>query len=338
MDLNYGDRDCLYFNQSNGNEVGIRKRFWLTKESLEDWEPEKSEAAKKLVTEDTVFSSRIEDSYKNAINLWEKLATKFSPLKKLKKIETAFQKVIDCIDTFWSQLSMKLVIGADDLVPVIVFIIRKAQVSKLYSQMQFIWHFSRDEYLNGKEGYAFTTFQIAVEYIFHPTNINRDGGEIRTLDRKSSVRRTISLHTSSKPGSFSPSKLHQKNLKKQFSFRLPKLSENISFKEAMADCRDIFQEFLEKENCADYLTLVEAITLFKMNPTLSFAEDIFNNYIGLSGAGLEIIIPGMREALLTKISTQQINDTLFDSIQQELLRLLETKLFPKFQKTLKELE
>ena len=88
-----------------------------------------------------------------------------SPRDKLGCIVHTFMDVIQCVSDFWDAHERDPVVSADDLVPIFSYVILKANVPRLYSEMNFIWEFASDSEMKGKYGYSFATFQIGVEVI-----------------------------------------------------------------------------------------------------------------------------------------------------------------------------
>jgi len=78
--------------------------------------------------------------------------------------------IIQCVTDFWDKFKKEPVVSADDLVPIFSYVVLKAKVPKLYSEMSFIWEFATDSELNGRYGYGFATFQIGVDIISNLNN------------------------------------------------------------------------------------------------------------------------------------------------------------------------
>lgn len=57
--------------------------------------------------------------------------------------------VIQCVTDFWDAYDRDPVVSADDLVPIFSYVILKAHVPKLYSEMNFIWEFATDSEMKG---------------------------------------------------------------------------------------------------------------------------------------------------------------------------------------------
>lgn len=119
------------------------------------------------------------EPYRRAIQTLRKISFLKSPRDKLGCILHTFMDVIQCVTDFWDVYERDPVVyvaqpltcfltlfrSADDLVPIFSYVILKAHVPKLYSEMNFIWEFATDSEMKGKYGYSFATFQIGVEVI-----------------------------------------------------------------------------------------------------------------------------------------------------------------------------
>jgi len=105
------------------------------------------------------------EPYRRAIQSLKKLSSLKSPRDKLGCILITFMDIIQCVTDFWEVHDREPVVGADDLVPIFSYVILKARVPKLYSEMSYIWEFATDAEMKGKYGYGFATFQIGVEVV-----------------------------------------------------------------------------------------------------------------------------------------------------------------------------
>jgi len=103
--------------------------------------------------------------YYRAIITLQQIIELKSPRDKLGCILQTFKDTIQCVSDYWDPLDREPVVGADDLVPIFAYVILKAQIPKLFSEMNFIWEFANDMEMNGKYGYGFATFQIGVEAV-----------------------------------------------------------------------------------------------------------------------------------------------------------------------------
>jgi len=123
--------------------------------------------------------------YYTAIKTLQKICDLKSPRDKLGCILQTFKDTIQCVSDYWEPRDREPVVGADDLVPIFAYVILRAQIPKLFSEMNFIWEFANDHEMNGKFGYGFATFQIGVEAVarLDDSIFNEKGG---TQDTQSS--------------------------------------------------------------------------------------------------------------------------------------------------------
>lgn len=108
------------------------------------------------------------DPYRPAYALLRSLPKKRSPREKLECIVKVLNLTVKCIEDFWKNEGRSIVVGADDLLPIFTYVIAKASVPDLPSEILYINEFSLEKTLKGKYSYALTTFQMAVnsfEYI-----------------------------------------------------------------------------------------------------------------------------------------------------------------------------
>jgi len=105
------------------------------------------------------------EPYRRAIQSLKKLSHLKSPRDKLGCILITFMDIIQCVTDFWEVHGREPIVGADDLVPIFSYVILKARVPKLFSEMSYIWEFATDTEMKGKYGYGFATFQIGVQVI-----------------------------------------------------------------------------------------------------------------------------------------------------------------------------
>ncbi|CCD63168.1 Receptor-mediated endocytosis protein 6 [Caenorhabditis elegans] len=71
----------------------------------------------------------------------------------------------DVINNLVALSSKNAVASADDLTPVLVFVIIKANPRALLSNVQFVETFAGDRIESGRDAYYWVNFKSAVEYI-----------------------------------------------------------------------------------------------------------------------------------------------------------------------------
>jgi len=105
--------------------------------------------------------------YQKAIDMLKKLPYQTSPKLKLELTMDTLQTTLQCVSEFWILHGKTVNLGADDLVPIFAYVILKAAIPNIYSEVAIISHFLESDILKGKFGYCFATFQIGIEIVMH---------------------------------------------------------------------------------------------------------------------------------------------------------------------------
>lgn len=116
---------------------------------------------------DSIHSSRLRDLpkinfYKPAYHVLRRLRNQKSPREKLECLIEVLDSIVKCVGSFYGN-NEKIVVGADDLIPIVTYIIAKAAIPELLWELDYIYEFSTEACVRGKFGYALATFQIATE-------------------------------------------------------------------------------------------------------------------------------------------------------------------------------
>ena len=88
-----------------------------------------------------------------------------TPREKIETMARALSYVATAVDEFWAPKSKKVIVGADDLVPIFSYVVALAKVPNIYSEMTYALEFSLESSLRGKYGYSIATLQICVEHV-----------------------------------------------------------------------------------------------------------------------------------------------------------------------------
>lgn len=115
------------------------------------------------------------DYYKPAYALLRTLPQKKSPRQKAVCLSKVMDKIVQCINEFWSPFNKKFNIIADDLVPILTYIIAKSEIPSINGELNYMIEFSNERSVNGKLSYSLATFQIAADslkYIEKQENID----------------------------------------------------------------------------------------------------------------------------------------------------------------------
>jgi len=110
---------------------------------------------------DIAQEHRNEDMWKIAMEALESVNSFRAPSEKL-------ECLIDCmkiIENVLSLVSSKSGLGADETLPIIIYVTIKSQPSRLYSNLNFISKFTHPNKMIGLKGFAFGQFQCAASFI-----------------------------------------------------------------------------------------------------------------------------------------------------------------------------
>ncbi|RDD45065.1 Alsin [Trichoplax sp. H2] len=123
-------------------KLGINKKFRLIPEKDENGEPNECENCL---------------HYTDAISTLQQISTKFSPMQKLLVVKDCFSEIFKAVDTFWNDSGTLK--AMDDILPVFHFVVVRAEISQLGSEILFIQNMVDDSVLLGELDMMFTTLQ-----------------------------------------------------------------------------------------------------------------------------------------------------------------------------------
>ncbi|XP_078688486.1 VPS9 domain-containing protein 1-like isoform X2 [Branchiostoma floridae x Branchiostoma belcheri] len=106
--------------------------------------------------------------YKPAVNELRTVTSCNSPISKLECIVRTCRAVCECADHDTSEGAGQKTaasIGADDLLPLLSYVILQSELPQLMSECHSMEVFIREGYLLGEEGYCLTTLQTALDYV-----------------------------------------------------------------------------------------------------------------------------------------------------------------------------
>lgn len=107
--------------------------------------------------------------YYKAIEKLKELEKQFSPLRKLGVIVQCSRILCECVDEYWKNDSTvskdDLVISADQILSIFLYIVLKARIPCLAGHVQMICEFGRKIVQNGSMGYYVTTLEACVEQV-----------------------------------------------------------------------------------------------------------------------------------------------------------------------------
>ncbi|XP_065051875.1 alsin-like [Rhopilema esculentum] len=121
--------------------LGVNRKFLLCKFEEETKEP--------IIGD--------EPPYKTSIAELDNLITKYSPMEKIEVIRRSFAKIHEEVNNFWK--GEKKIVAMDDLFPVFQYVVTRARVPHLGSEVQFIEDMVDPSHLVGEMGHMVTTLK-----------------------------------------------------------------------------------------------------------------------------------------------------------------------------------
>lgn len=107
-----------------------------------------------------------EVGYAKAISKLRELECNYSPLKKLDIIIATTRLICECVDDYWKDDATmnkeNLVIDADQILSIFLYIVIKAKVLNLKGHVNLIYDFGRKMIQNGQMGYYVTTIEACI--------------------------------------------------------------------------------------------------------------------------------------------------------------------------------
>ena len=107
-----------------------------------------------------------EVGYAKAISKLRELECSYSPLKKLEIIIATTRLICECVDDYWkddpSMNRENLVIDADQVLSIFLYIVIKAKIINLKGHVNLIYDFGRKIIQNGQMGYYVTTIEACI--------------------------------------------------------------------------------------------------------------------------------------------------------------------------------
>ncbi|XP_078256905.1 VPS9 domain-containing protein 1 isoform X1 [Rhinoraja longicauda] len=117
-------------------------------------------------------SASSNDSYPYEVAVKElRLITKeYCPQKKLECIVRTLRLICECAEYYCNSneagaIHVTSAIGADDLLPILSYVVLKCDITQLVSECAALEEFIHEGYLIGEEGYCLTSMQSALSYV-----------------------------------------------------------------------------------------------------------------------------------------------------------------------------
>ncbi|XP_056381965.1 VPS9 domain-containing protein 1 isoform X1 [Hyla sarda] len=111
-----------------------------------------------------LYPEDIKEPYKAAVEDLEQLPHQCSPQRKLECIVRTMRVICECAEEY-CPVPGTAAIGADDLLPILAFVLLKSHMSHLLSECAALEEFIHEGYLIGEEGYCLTSLQSALAYL-----------------------------------------------------------------------------------------------------------------------------------------------------------------------------
>ncbi|XP_064610731.1 VPS9 domain-containing protein 1-like [Liolophura sinensis] len=108
--------------------------------------------------------------YRPAITELRRVSDSFSPLNKLECLVRVSKCACQCVEEYYKNTAKDSSkkqpnIGADDLLPILTYVIIRSRLPQVVSECQAMEEFIHEGYLMGEEGYCLTSVQTAINYI-----------------------------------------------------------------------------------------------------------------------------------------------------------------------------
>lgn len=159
-----GLQDCLldcYYTMNSQYEVNYRSKI----EQYSNLECSDLGIEKKFQI-DVGDAALGTTGYAKAISKLRELEINYSPLKKLDIIIATTRLICECVDDYWkddpSMNKENLVIDADQILSIFLYIVIKGRVLNLKGHVNLIYDFGRKIVQNGQMGYYVTTIEACI--------------------------------------------------------------------------------------------------------------------------------------------------------------------------------
>ncbi|XP_027702060.1 VPS9 domain-containing protein 1 [Vombatus ursinus] len=126
--------------------------------------------ASKLFPQESGLRGSGSSPYCTAVQELGLMALESCPQKKLECIVRALRIICECAEEYCGARESRLqpstmAIGADDLLPILSYVVLKSNLPQLVSECAALEEFIHEGYLIGEEGYCLTSLQSALSYV-----------------------------------------------------------------------------------------------------------------------------------------------------------------------------
>jgi len=118
-----------------------------------------------LSSEPTVPEKLEDDPYYPAIQSISGLSGMNKPSEKLNSILKMMKEICECVSKFQKNEARKSTIGADQLLPLMCYVLVKANVPFIYSEVNLLSDFINEQNVSGELGYTLASIQTCLEYL-----------------------------------------------------------------------------------------------------------------------------------------------------------------------------
>ncbi|XP_067651930.1 VPS9 domain-containing protein 1-like isoform X2 [Haliotis asinina] len=135
---------------SEPKDFGVSKKLWLVSSDSENRLP-----------------------YDQAVVELKKVKEYYTMLSKLECVVRVCREVCSCVEQYYRSIEADTnkktpSVGADDLLPILSYVVVRSQMPQLVSECQAMSEFIHEGYIMGEEGYCLTSLQTAVNFITSP--------------------------------------------------------------------------------------------------------------------------------------------------------------------------
>ncbi|ESO90860.1 hypothetical protein LOTGIDRAFT_233615 [Lottia gigantea] len=110
--------------------------------------------------------------FQSAINEIRRLKDHYTMLSKLECVVNVCRLICECVENFYTtkqiqdgEISSTPCVGADDLLPILTYVVVKSGLPQLLSECQAMAEFIHEGYIMGEEGYCLTSVQTAISFL-----------------------------------------------------------------------------------------------------------------------------------------------------------------------------
>eukprot|EP00347_Sterkiella_histriomuscorum_P002127 403369366 len=118
----------------------------------------------------SLINQRIQQKpYQQAFQNLRRLRELETPIDKMRCITQTSKHIVQCIDTFWKEISQvnkkKLTLDADELLMIFIYVTLRSKISEFYGHLKLINEFSTDTLRQSKLGYYTSTMEVALSQV-----------------------------------------------------------------------------------------------------------------------------------------------------------------------------